>query len=228
MFQYQPRADLKDKNIAVFASIYPGSDKHQKTLEILKSVVDTVIDESTCRILTVNQSVSNPDHFMLYEEWSDYDEFFTVQLKRNYRQGFAEKLGTVRDKPSTFEFFEIMGESIGESTDVIEANSTDYENNTCVVTRLRLKEEFQEDGESGLTNFPAFSENDDDNLSCKLFRSLNDPLLFVIYDVCIDKEYSQDRVKDYVIASCFREFFNNDNVEKQQIEIFQTRYIPTK
>lgn len=222
MFQFKPRADLKDKNIAILASIFTTTDKYQQTLDVLKSVVDTVIEETTCRVLKVIQSISNPDHFMLYEEWSDYDEFFTIQLKRDYRQGFAEKLDGVRNKSSTFEFFEILS----ESGKLIETEFTGQDKYTCVVTHLWLKEERREKLENVVSALPELSEAVDTNQSCKLFRSLNDPLLFVIYHLSLDSEHSPGMEKNYVIPFCFSEFFNNDVIEMQQVEFFQTRYIP--
>lgn len=222
MFLYQPRPDLKNKSIAVFASIYPTPDKHQQTKDILKSVVDIVKNESTCISLKVIQSVCNPDHFMLYEEWCDYDEFFTVQLKRDYRQGFSEKLGAVRGKPSTFEFFEILS----ESGKLVEEKLADQDKYTCVVSHLWLKEEHRGRWGNVASALPELSEAADTSQSCKLFRSLNDPLLFVIYHLSLDSEQSPGMEKNYVIPFCFSEFFNNDVIEMQQVEFFQTRYIP--
>ena len=63
-------------------------------------------------ILNAQQSINDPSHLVLYEEWSDYDYFVNIEMKKQIREDFSKKLktmfGDAPRKPSRMEFFEII------------------------------------------------------------------------------------------------------------------------
>ena len=80
--------------------------------------MDIVIREPTCRLLKAARSLDDPSHHILYEEWDDYDEFVNVQLNREYRRDFAERMSAFTAAKSSVEIFEVVNEvrgSVGAS-----------------------------------------------------------------------------------------------------------------
>jgi quinol monooxygenase YgiN len=44
--------------------------------------------EESCEHFWVYRDQSDPHEFLFFEEWADYDEFVTVQLRRPYRAAY--------------------------------------------------------------------------------------------------------------------------------------------
>lgn len=67
----------------------------------------------------LHRDPEDPTQFMLYETWVDRDNFFQVQMKRDYRRVYEERLPQLLQKPrqiffwepirSDFAFFSVRG-----------------------------------------------------------------------------------------------------------------------
>ena len=77
---------------------------------LFRYMFDIVSREPSCRLLRAQRSVSDPSHYLLYEEWDDHDEFVDVQLKRPYRREFAERMQKLKATDSKMEIFENIHE----------------------------------------------------------------------------------------------------------------------
>ena len=221
-FQYQPRPSLANKKIAVFASVYPKAEKHKIALESLVNMVEIVIDEPNCQKLAVTQFVTDPSHFMLYEEWEDYEELFTVQVKRPYRKGFSENMSEVRDKPPTLEVFEIVAnnDSAISTQDAREA--------TGVLTRFPVVNTQEEKVKNDLIQFMKQQAGLPDLLFNRLFRTINEPDEFVYFEMW----GQQEKASTFELSEDFQEHIEticrDSGAKLVKTDILQVHFTPIK
>ena len=97
---------MANRPITVVMKMWAKDGLDQEVADTFKYMMDIVIQEPTCRLLKVQRSLQDESHYILYEEWDDHDEFFNVQLKRDYRRGFAERMHALTAQPSQMEIFE--------------------------------------------------------------------------------------------------------------------------
>ena len=102
---------MANRPIIVVMKMWAKEGLDSEVAETFKYMMDIVIKESTCRLLKAERSVEDRSHYILYEEWDDYDEFQNVQLKREYRSDFAERMRKLTAKPSQMEIFELVYEA---------------------------------------------------------------------------------------------------------------------
>lgn len=61
-------------------------------LALLHPVLDAMRHEPTFINAVLHCDAENPNHFMIYETWSDLDDVVAVQLHRPYRKPYLERL----------------------------------------------------------------------------------------------------------------------------------------
>ena len=86
--------------VTVIVWLYIKHGKEEEAKQVIKYMLDTVIQEKTCRNLIAHQDANNKYRFVLYEQWENHDEFLNVQLKRPYRLEFAERMNHIRAEPT--------------------------------------------------------------------------------------------------------------------------------
>ena len=74
----------------VTLQVKPG--KEQAFLEVLMPVLDRMRHEATFVNTVLHVDPGDPCRFMLYETWSDLDVVAQVQIHRDYRRGYLERL----------------------------------------------------------------------------------------------------------------------------------------
>lgn len=67
-----------------FSILSPDSSLNTKNL--VASVLDAMRHEPTFINTVLHRDPADPTRLMLYETWLDRDDFFQVQLKRDYRR----------------------------------------------------------------------------------------------------------------------------------------------
>lgn len=93
------------KEFAVIVSIHlkPGAEK--EFLDLLMPVIDGVRLEPTFINNFLHQDPEDPTRFMVYENWADRDEFFAVQMKRDYRKAYESRLPELLAEPRGVEIW---------------------------------------------------------------------------------------------------------------------------
>lgn len=94
--------------ISVVVKFWAKEGSETEMAEAFKYMIDIVIQEQTCRLLKAHRSASDPLHYILYEEWDDYDEFMNVQLQREYRSEFTQIMDRLRAAPIEVEIFDLV------------------------------------------------------------------------------------------------------------------------
>ncbi len=87
------------KEFAVIVSIHLKPRKEAEFLGLLMPVIDAVRLESTFINNFLHQDPEDPTRFMVYENWADPDEFFDVQMKRDYRKLYESRLPELLAEP---------------------------------------------------------------------------------------------------------------------------------
>ena len=224
VFTYTPSPNLKGKHIGIFANVYPMVTKYDETLEILKFIVDTVQIETTCRTLKATQSTTQPGHFMLYEEWEDYDELFKVQFRRPYRKGFSERLDSVRKESSSVELYEILIEYDKPKTLKKPKPVTPF----SVVTRFSVAEGNVQQAKTELFRLLESAKTSDSAVLLRAHQRIGNPKQFMLYEEWLELE----NFKQVELVGETRQQFNNTiamlsgNAPTQ--EYFDIRYDPVR
>ncbi len=91
------------KEFAVIVSIHLKPGNEAEFLGLLMPVIDEVRLESTFINNFLHQDPEDPTRFMVYENWADQDEFFEVQMKRNYRKPYESRLPELLAEPRRVE-----------------------------------------------------------------------------------------------------------------------------
>ncbi len=170
---YVERPEARGKRLGIVSHLFAREASHSATRAELRHVVDTAIQEPTCLILKAAQSISEPSHFILYEVWSDYDEFFTVQLSREYRGDFAKRLRPLSARPAAPEFFLVLRDTTPPE------EASDY--TLAVVSSALAADSGNRPGSALPGNLAATLEVRTDGASF-LLHSINDPNHFVAYE----------------------------------------------
>jgi len=76
------------KEFAIVVSFHVKPDSLSEFLELLMPIIDAVRHEPTFINHFLHQDPEDPTRLMVYENWTDQDEFYAVQIKRDYRKAY--------------------------------------------------------------------------------------------------------------------------------------------
>jgi len=68
-------------------------------LSLINAVIDEMRHETSFVNTVVHRSTEDPTVFLLHETWLGRDEFFTVQMKRSYRESYEARLPQIMRAP---------------------------------------------------------------------------------------------------------------------------------
>lgn len=105
---YKADLGLQGKRIGILTKFSASQGREKGFKAALGEIVGQAFAESDCFLVKAAQSMKIPEQFILYEEWTDYDEFYKVQVNKPYRIKFYETLAPISAKPADIEFFEIF------------------------------------------------------------------------------------------------------------------------
>lgn len=72
-------------------------------IQLVQEVIEAMKHEKTFISTSMCAHRTEPGKFMLYEVWEDRDEFYTTQVKREYRHSLMERLPALLRSPVVFE-----------------------------------------------------------------------------------------------------------------------------
>lgn len=174
--EYKQRPEMEGKTLGVFAHVFTNPGDEDEMKRTYRRVVDVAVEEENCLILSGSQSLIRPAHVLLYEEWTDYDEFFQVQLHRPYRQAYGRWMFPLMAEPVRPEFSEVLYSS-GEHPVQLAPNGF------CVLQSVHVKaSEIAAITDFGRSHAADVSK-DAENLVATFHRSLNNPQHFMFYEV---------------------------------------------
>ncbi len=71
----------------------------EEFLDLLTPVLDAMRHEPTFINAVLHQDPEDPSRFMLYETWADLDDVVQVQMHRDYRKAYWERLPELLREP---------------------------------------------------------------------------------------------------------------------------------
>lgn len=87
----------KDVTFIVTLVLKPGCEV--EFLDLLTPVLDAMRHESTFINAVLHQDPEDPSRFMIYETWADLDDVVQVQMHRDYRKAYWERLPDLLREP---------------------------------------------------------------------------------------------------------------------------------
>ncbi|SPH21037.1 hypothetical protein ASD8599_01778 [Ascidiaceihabitans donghaensis] len=221
---YKPLPDMKGKRMGVFAHVFVNEGAQEKVKAVYKNIVDVAIEEETCIVLSACTSLVDTKHHLLYEEWTDYDEFFEVQFARTYRKGFMRWLHPIMSHPLSAEFTEILHSTGAHPHNVAQ-------NAFSLIKSVHIASGNEDDARKMFVEYIDQVGQDSRNLHANIHQSLNNPQHFLLYEVWRDLSYL---AKDDMKSERRRElnFHCNELADSElpepAMEIFQIHYDPKK
>lgn len=85
--------------IVVSVHVKPGHE--EEYLRLCTPVLDAMRYEPTFVNTVLHQDPEDPTRFMVWETWVDREDFFEVQMKRDYRRAYEARLPEIVSKPRT-------------------------------------------------------------------------------------------------------------------------------
>ncbi|MBQ4827993.1 hypothetical protein J8L84_01720 [Alteromonas sp. MMG017] len=222
---YEPIDFMKNETLGIFAHSFAKNGEQGSIKEAYKKIVDIAIEEQTCSVLSASQSLVLPNHHLLYEEWTDYDEFFDVQVKRNYRNAFYKWLDPIRKGPISPEFTRIFCSSGIHPSDVAAQNA------------YALIQSYQVEAKDYATAFHLFNDyivsknKSEKNTFANAHQSINNPNHFLLYEVWSDfTALIESQQQNYIRAELQQKLERVVSAASAEpcSEIFQIYYDPQK
>ncbi|QIB64977.1 putative quinol monooxygenase [Kineobactrum salinum] len=221
---HKPMPEMKGKCLGIFAHCFVENGAQETIRDVYRTIVDVAIEEKTCTVLSGSQSLVMPNHNLLYEEWTDYDEFFEVQMARTYRKGFLRWLDPIRNGPVSPEFTEMFHSSGKHPFNVAHHAYT-------LVQSVHIAPGREEDARQLFIRHVDDVGQDSKNVLANIHQSLNNPQHFLLYEIWSDFSHL---VENELISERRDELqvrFNalKDNaLPEPAMEIFQIYYDPDK
>ena len=221
---YEPLPDMKGKCLGVFAHVFVKDGAQGRIRDVYRNIVDVAIEEKTCIVLSGGQSLVDPKHNLLYEEWTDYEEFFQVQTGRTYRHGFMRWLDPIRSGPVSPEFTE-MFYSTGKHPYNVAHNAY------SLVQSVHVSAGREDDARKLCTQYIDLLASDPNNLHANAHQSLNNPQHFLLYEVwpdfnhLIEADLQSGRRADLQVQI---NALKDDALPEPAMEVFQIYYDPEK
>lgn len=222
---YKPIDEMKGKPLGVFAHCFVKNGEQDAIKQAYKKIVDVAIEEETCLVLSASQSLVMPNHNLLYEEWTDYDEFFEVQVKRAYRNAFYKWLDPIRSGSISAEFTNIFYSSGRHPVNIASQNAY------VLVQSYQLKPTDYEKARQLLKEHIDAISQDERNIFANAHQSINNPDHFLLYEIWEDFSDLIETELHRNSRTNLHQQMNNahhDENFKSRTELFQIYYDPDK
>ena len=95
------RTSTKDVTFIVTIALKPGCE--EEFFDLLTPVLDAMRHEPTFVNAVLHQDPEDPSRFMLYETWADLDDVVQVQMHRDYRKAYWDRLPDLLREPRRIE-----------------------------------------------------------------------------------------------------------------------------
>lgn len=91
------RSPTGDVTFVVTLALRPGCE--EEFFDLLTPVLDAMRHEATFINAALHQDPEDPSRFMLYETWADLDDVVHVQMHRDYRKAYWDRLPDLLREP---------------------------------------------------------------------------------------------------------------------------------
>jgi quinol monooxygenase YgiN len=95
-----------DVTFLVTIALKPGAE--EEFLDLLVPVLDAMRHEPTFVNAVLHRDPEDPTRFMLYETWADLDDVVEVQMHRQYRKAYWDRLPALLREPRRIETWRPM------------------------------------------------------------------------------------------------------------------------
>ena len=95
----QSAAPIANGNVTFIVTLALKPGCQERFLELLTPVLDAMRHETTFSNAVLHQNPEDPTRFMLYETWADLDEVVQVQMGRDYRKAYWDRLPSLLREP---------------------------------------------------------------------------------------------------------------------------------
>lgn len=221
---HKPLPEMKGKALGIFAHCFVKDGEQGTVKDKYKRIYDVAIEEETCTVLSGSLSLVDPTHHLLYEEWTDYDEFFEVQVPRTYRKGFFRWLDPIRSGPVLPEFTEMFYSSGKHPFNVAYHGYT-------LVQSVHIASGREADARKLFIQHIDDVGKDEKNLIANIHQSINNPQHFLLYEIwsgfshLIENELRSERRAE--LETRFNAL-KDDALPEPAMELFQIYYDPEK
>jgi quinol monooxygenase YgiN len=100
------RSRTGDVTFLVTIALKPGAE--EEFLDLLIPVLDAMRHEPTFVNAVLHQDPEDLTRFMIYETWADLDEVVEVQMHRQYRKAYWDRLPALLREPRRIETWRPM------------------------------------------------------------------------------------------------------------------------
>jgi quinol monooxygenase YgiN len=90
----------------VTVALKPGCE--EEFFDLLTPVLDAMRHEPTFINAVLHQDPEDPGRFMLYETWTDLDDVVQVQMHRDYRKAYWDRLPDLLREPRQVQVWKPM------------------------------------------------------------------------------------------------------------------------
>lgn len=105
-FAFFTRSTDDTQQIPLVVSLEIKPDCEAEYLKLVEPVFDAMRHEPGFINASLARDPDNPAKFLIYETWSDKCDLLEVQMKRDYRKPFLDRLGDMVTAPPQLEFWE--------------------------------------------------------------------------------------------------------------------------
>lgn len=95
-------------SVAVIVHLHIKAGHESDFIELLHPVLDAMRHEPTFINAVLHQDPVEANRFMIYETWADMADLKEVQVKREYRKEYEERLEALSETPRRIEVWEPM------------------------------------------------------------------------------------------------------------------------
>ena len=90
--------------LLISVDVKPGFEKEY--LGLVEPIFDAMRHEPSFVNAALSRDPGNPSKFLVYETWSDKDDLIEIQMKRDYRKPFLDRVGDIVTSAPRMEFWE--------------------------------------------------------------------------------------------------------------------------
>jgi quinol monooxygenase YgiN len=100
---YLGRSAMSQFVVIVRNRVKPGHE--QEYVDLVTPVLDAMRHEKTFINTMLHQDPADPCQFMLYETWTDREDFLRVQMGRAYRKAYESRLPEILERPREMHYW---------------------------------------------------------------------------------------------------------------------------
>jgi quinol monooxygenase YgiN len=97
--------EREHNNVTFILTLHVKPGYEDEFLRLLAPILDAMRHEPTFVNAVLHRHPDDPTRFMLYETWTDLDDVKNVQVHRDYRKAYLDRLPDILAEPRGIEFW---------------------------------------------------------------------------------------------------------------------------